>query len=170
MTTLTCPECGSESVLRYQCLSPVEHLLTVLQIHPFRCQLCSHRFRAFSLGRAYPAHLIDRREHRRIAVQMQLAFSGGRLRGEGQVMNLSAGGCMIETSVPVHLDEIYHLELCVADHQPPLELSAIVRSVTGHHVGFKFLPASRDDQRLHALLRDRMREAGQEEAVRMGME
>jgi PilZ domain-containing protein len=154
---LKCPECGQDAVLRYQCLSPLEHLLSVLQICPFRCQICSHRFLAFSLGRSYPTHVLDRREHVRMPVQLQLAFSGGRIRGEGQVLNLSVGGCMIETSAPVHVDDIYHLELFVAKDQPPIELAAIARSVIGRRVGLKFLPSAREDQRLLAFLRARAR-------------
>jgi hypothetical protein len=154
---LTCPECGKAAVLRYQCLTALEHLLAVLKICPFRCQVCSHRFLAFTVGRSYSSSPLDRREHVRMPVQMQLAFSGGRIRGEGQVLNLSVGGCMIETGAPVHVDDIYHLELFVGNNQPPLELPAIVRSVSGKRVGLKFLPSAREDQRLLALVRARAR-------------
>jgi hypothetical protein len=154
---LNCPECGQHAVLRYQCLSPLEHLLAVLRVYPFRCQVCSHRFLAFTVGRSYPTHAVDRREHVRVPVRLQLAFSGGRIRGEGQVLNLSVGGCMIETTVTVHRDDIYHLELFLAEDQPPLELPAIVRSVTGRRVGLKFLASGREDQRLLALVRAKAR-------------
>jgi PilZ domain len=155
MAALTCPECGREAVLRYQCLSPLERLLQFVHIYPFRCQLCSHRFLTFSLGRSYPTDVIDRREHVRIPVNMELAFSAGRIRGQGQVLNLSVGGCMIETRASVHRDDIYHLELYVAEGEPPLELSAIVRSVSGCRVGLKFLPSAQQDPRLLTVLRSR---------------
>jgi hypothetical protein len=154
---LKCPECGQHALLRYQCLSPLEHLLALLRIYPFRCQVCSHRFLSFSMGRSYPTHTVDRREHVRVPVRLQLAFSGGRMRGEGHVLNLSVGGCMIETNVTVHRDDIYHLELFVTQDQPPLELPAIVRSVTGKRVGLKFLASAREDQRLLALIRAKAR-------------
>jgi PilZ domain len=157
MSKMICPQCGKDTVLRYQCLSSLEQLLSVLQICPFRCQVCSHRFLAFSLGRSYPTHTVDRREHVRIPVQMELAFSGGRIRGEGQVVNLSIGGCMIETAAPVQLDDIYHLELIIADNQPPLVLPAIVRSIGGERVGLKFLPSAEEDQRLLSLVRTKAR-------------
>jgi hypothetical protein len=88
---------------------------------------------------------------------MELAFSGGRIRGEGQVVNLSIGGCMIETAAPVQLDDIYHLELIIADNQPPLVLPAIVRSIGGERVGLKFLPSAEEDQRLLSLVRTKAR-------------
>jgi hypothetical protein len=156
MSKMTCPECGKDSVLRYQCLSSLEHLLSMLQICPFRCQVCCHRFLAFSLGRSYPDTL-DRREYVRIPVQMELAFSGGRIRGDGQVVNLSIGGCMIETTAPIQLDEIYHLELVIDEHQPRLVLPAIVRSIGGQRVGLKFLPSAQEDQRLLSLVRTKAR-------------
>jgi hypothetical protein len=152
MSALTCPGCGREAVLRHQCLSPLEWLLSFLQFHPFRCQICSHRFLAFGLGRSYPTHLVDRREHVRIPVHLELAFSGGRMRGHGHVLNLSVGGCMIETLSAVHRDDIFHLELQVSAHEPPVELSAIVRSVSGRRVGLKFLPSAQGDHRLQSLL------------------
>jgi hypothetical protein len=152
---LTCPECGQHTVLRYQCLSALERLLTVLLICPFRCQVCSHRFLAVRIGRSYPTHIVDRREHVRVPVRLQLAFSGGRIRGEGQVLNLSVGGCMIETDVTVHPQDIYHLELFPSKDQPPLELSAIVRSINGRRVGLKFLASAREHPRLLALLRSK---------------
>jgi hypothetical protein len=165
MSKMTCPECGKDTVLRYQCLSSLEQLLSMLQICPFRCQLCSHRFLAFTFGRSYPTDALDRREHVRIPVQMELAFSGGRIRGEGQVVNLSIGGCMIETKAPVQLDDIYHLELVIADHQPSLVLPAIVRSIGGHRVGLKFLPSAQEDQRLLSLVRSKARSEAEMQAV-----
>jgi PilZ domain-containing protein len=157
MSKMTCPECGKETVLRYQCLSPLEQLLSMLQICPFRCQVCSHRFLAFTVGRSYPQHAIDRREHVRIPVQMELAFSGGRMRGDGQVLNLSIGGCMIETSANVQVDDIYHLELKLAEDQPTLVLPAIVRSIGGKRIGLKFLPSAQEDPRLQSFIRTKAR-------------
>lgn len=157
MSRMTCPECGQETVLRYQCFSSLEQLLSMLQISPFRCQVCSHRFLAFTLGRSYPEQALDRREHVRIPVQMELAFSGGRIRGEGQVLNLSIGGCMIETSANVQVDDIYHLELTLAEDQPPLILPAIVRSIGGKRVGLKFLPSAHEDPRLLSFIRTKAR-------------
>ena len=76
------------------------------------------------------------------------------------MLNLSAGGCMIETDAPVHMDDIYHLQLLTEKNQPPLELGAIVRSINGKRVGLKFLPSTREDQHLLALLRTRAEAPG----------
>ena len=36
-------------------------------IYPFRCQICSHRFKAFRLFRRYVKHSVDRRQFERVA-------------------------------------------------------------------------------------------------------
>src|SRR5438094_10425456 len=106
---LQCPQCGKESVLRTPCFSPVERLVSLLFVSPFRCQDCSLRFLAFRLGRRYPAHLIDRREHKRIPVRLFLSFSGGRVRGEGKVLDISMGGCIIKSTTLVKPGDIFYL-------------------------------------------------------------
>jgi len=40
-----CPECGSTEISRSRRRGLLEHyVLRVLQIHPYRCLSCSHRF------------------------------------------------------------------------------------------------------------------------------
>ena len=106
---LRCPQCGTDVVLRARCVSLIERLAGVLLMSPFRCQICSHRFLSFRWGRRYPPHPVDRREHTRIPVRFALAFSGGRISGDGTVLNISAGGCLIRSDAPVRTDEIYYV-------------------------------------------------------------
>ena len=82
-----CPECHKESVHWVPCLSPDERLKGLLLVSPFRCQACGHRFLTFRLGRSYPP-VTERRTHERIPVKLALAFSGGRISGEGVVVNI----------------------------------------------------------------------------------
>lgn len=152
---LRCPQCGKDAVLRSQCFSFRERILSVLLFCPFRCQLCSHRFLAFRWGRCYPTHLVDRREHTRIPVRFSLAFSGGRIRGDGTVLNISIGGCLIQSDAPAHADEIYHLKLFISEQELPIEEAAIVRSVRAKSIGLKFLRTARDNKRLLKFLRER---------------
>lgn len=149
---LICSQCGKDAVLRSQCLSPGEHILSALFISPFRCQLCSHRFLAFRWGREYHKHPLDRREHRRIPVRLSLAFSGGRIHGEGTVINLSLGGCLIETNTVVQQDDIFHLQISLFEHQPPVKVTAIVRSVHARSIGLKFLRMAPEERRLEEFL------------------
>lgn len=150
--TIRCPECERNSVHRVPCLSPDEHLKHLLFVSPFRCQTCGHRFLAFRLGRSYPP-VIERRTHPRIPVKLALAFSGGRIAGEGTVVNISLGGCLIETTAQVKVDDIFHLQLSVKEQEPAIEVAAMVRSVNSKRIGLKFLRSAREDRRLVAYLR-----------------
>jgi hypothetical protein len=149
---MRCPECKKESVHRVPCLSPDERLMGLLFVSPFRCQACGHRFRTFRLGRHYPP-VTERRTHERIPVKLALAFSGGRISGDGVVVNISLGGCLVETTAPVKVDDIFHLKLFLNREEPPLEVAVMVRSISGRRVGMKFLRSAREDRRLMAYLR-----------------
>ncbi len=152
---LSCPQCGKDDVLRSRCFSLFEHLADVFLVSPFTCQQCSHRFMSWRLGRQYPTRLIDRRKHRRIPVRLALSFSGGRVRGKGTVLDISMGGCIIESETHVQVDDIFYLQMYLTDHEPPIEVAAMVRSISGKGIGFKFLRAARENKRLFEFLHSR---------------
>lgn len=149
---MRCPECEKESVHRVPCLSPDERLLGMMFVSPFRCQACGHRFLAFRIGRHYPP-VTERRTHERIPVRLSLAFSGGRITGEGSLINISLGGCLIETTASVKVDDIFHIKLFVSEQEQAIEVSAMVRSVGAKGVGMKFLRSARENRQLSAYLR-----------------
>ena len=91
---LSCPWCQKDNIMRSHPQSAREHLASFLFVAPFRCTSCSHRFLASHLWLDHSTHPIDRREHLRIPVRLYLSFSGGKVRGEGTVLDLSMGGCM----------------------------------------------------------------------------
>ena len=128
----------------------MERLQSLAYISPFHCQDCSFRFPASRLGRSYPNHTVDRREHLRIPVRLFLSFSGGKVRGEGTVLDISMGGCIIESHSPVHVDDIFYLQIALDDEQAPLEVAAMVRSVSSRGIAFKFLRAAQENKRLLA--------------------
>lgn len=137
---------------RVPCLSLSEQLQSLLFVSPFRCQPCGHRFLAVRLGRHYPP-VSERRTHERIPVRLSLAFSGGRIKGEGVLINISLGGCLIETTASVKADDIFHLKLFVNEQEPAIEVAAMVRSIGAKGIGMKFLRSAREDRRLVAYLR-----------------
>ena len=145
---LNCPRCQKDRVLRSHPQSPREHLASFIFVAPFRCSSCSHRFLASRLWLDHPTHPIDRREHLRIPVRLYLSFSGGKVRGEGTVLDLSMGGCIIKSETQVHTDDIFYLQLSLGEGEPPLELAAMVRSVSPRGIAFKFLRAAQEDKRL----------------------
>ncbi|MBK5281455.1 MAG: PilZ domain-containing protein [Nitrospiraceae bacterium] len=145
---LSCPRCRKDGLLRSNPQSPREHLASFLFVAPFRCPSCSHRFLASRLWLDDPTHPIDRREHLRIPVRLFLSFSGGKVRGEGTVLDLSMGGCIIKSETQVHKDDIFYLELSLDEGEPPLEVAAMVLSVSARGIAFKFLRAAQENKRL----------------------
>lgn len=148
-----CPEFEKESVHRVPCFSLEEQLRHLfLFVSPFRCQACGHRFTAFRLWQKYPP-VTERRTHERIPVRLSLAFSDGRIKGEGVVVNVSLGGCLVETGTQVKQDDIFRLKFFVREDEEPIEVAAMVSSISSSRVGLKFLRSARENRRLVAYLR-----------------
>lgn len=149
---LTCPQCGQENVFRSRCSTLIERLQSLACIASFHCQSCSFRFPAFRLGRSYPVQMLDRRKHLRIPVRLFLSFSGGKVRGEGTVLDISMGGCIIESQASVRVDDIFYLQIALDNDQTPLEVAAMVRSVSSRGIAFKFLRSAQENKRLLAFV------------------
>ena len=153
---INCPQCQKDAVLRSRPQSPREHLAALLRIVPFHCQYCSHRFLASRIGVDHPKHPMDRREHLRIPVRLFLSFSGGKVRGEGTVLDLSMGGCIIKSETQVHVDDIFYLEIAIAKDEMPVEVAAMVRSVSARGIAFKFLRKAQENKRLLGFLQSNL--------------
>ena len=149
---LSCPRCQKEGLLRSHPQSAREHLASFFLVAPFRCPSCSHRFLASHLWLDHSTHPIDRRAHLRIPVRLYLSFSGGKVRGEGTVLDLSMGGCIIKSETQVHTNDIYYLQLSLGEGELPLEVAAMVRSVGTRGIAFKFLRAAQEHKRLLAFV------------------
>jgi hypothetical protein len=93
-------------------------------------------------------HPIERREHLRIPVRLCLSFSGGKVRGEGTVLDLSLGGCIIKSETQVQVDDIFYLEIVLAEDEVPVEVAAMVHSVSTRGIAFKFLRKAQENKRL----------------------
>lgn len=157
---LTCPQCGQDTVFRSRCSTFMERLRSFACISPFHCQACSFRFSASRLGYRYPDRMIDRREHLRIPVRLFLSFSGGKVRGEGTVRDISMGGCIIESQASVHVDDIFYLQIVLENEQVPLEVAAMVRSVSSRGIAFKFLRSAQENKRLLAFVQSKTESCG----------
>lgn len=143
-----CPRCRKDGALRVRPQSPRELAAALIWIVPYHCGHCRLRFLGRRPSIAGPSRLMDRREHLRIPVRLCLSFSGGKVRGEGTVMDLSLGGCIIKSETHVHVDDIFYLEIIVAENEPPVEVAAMVRSVSARGIAFKFLRKAQEDKRL----------------------
>jgi len=85
-------------------------------------------------------------------VRLYLSFSGGKVRGEGTVLDLSMGGCIIKSETQVHTDDIFYLQLSLGEGELPLVVTSSIRSVITRFIAFKFLRAAQKNKRLLAFV------------------
>src|SRR2546428_533327 len=97
---LRCPRCGQEAARRSPRAGVWEHVVSVLYLYPFRCQLCSTRFRSFQ-RRRYTRRSQDRREYDRLAVRVPVTIVSGAERAEGETADLSLTGCSVPPATPL---------------------------------------------------------------------
>ena len=147
-----CPTCRKNFVRRSQRRGVIEHTISLVYIYPFRCQLCTSRFRAFQLGVRFERYTSDRREYVRIPIQVPVAFSGEQVQGQGTVVNLSMRGCAIETNARLHSGEVLCLRLDALNGYSQIVIeAAVVRSIVGNEVGLEVL-------RIQETERDKLRQ------------
>jgi hypothetical protein len=124
---------------------------------------------ASRIGLDLPKHPMDRREHLRIPVRLYLSFSGGKVRGEGTVLDISVGGCIIKSETQVHPNDIFYLQLTLDESEPPLEVAAMVRSVSARGIAFKFLRAAQENKRLLAFVQTRTSDQHEKSPLNVGV-
>jgi c-di-GMP-binding flagellar brake protein YcgR len=150
-----CPHCGILLVKKVSRRGLREYLLSVLTVGPFRCQVCTHRFLAFSW---LPAPN-TKREYNRISVRYQMLLSSARKDDqiqceEGTLVDISIRGCAIKSNVALHKGTILRLHIRPTDQEPPIEIDiAAVRTVTGRRMGLEFVKIRPEEEsRLRRLL------------------
>lgn len=97
----------------------------------------------------------DRRRHRRVPVHYLGTFSTmQRGAGEGIVVDLSLGGCRVESSRDVRLGTELALRISVPNQVIPLAVDrAVVRWGQGHQFGLCFMSLRPEEQtRLRGLV------------------
>jgi hypothetical protein len=135
-----CPQCGRDFVRRCRRRGALEQLLSVAYVYSFRCQLCTHRFRAMEWGRRYERQQIDQREYERIVARFPAAFSGGQIEGAAVVTDLSMGGCGLETGVQLEVGALLELQLQTSEQDPAISVdAAVVRNIRARLAGVQFL-------------------------------
>ena len=68
------------------------------------------------------------------------------------MLDLSMGGCIIRSDTEVHADDIFYLEIETGKKDEPIEVAAMVRSITSRGIAFKFLRAAQENKRLLAFV------------------
>src|SRR2546428_650569 len=88
-----CPRCARAVVRRCPRVGVVERLLSLVYVYPYRCQLCTHRFRSLQWGVRYSRLTPERREFDRasVAVPVDVAFRDAVTRGMLTTISQSGG-------------------------------------------------------------------------------
>ena len=89
----------------------------------------------------------EKREQPRFTSQFRSTISGGHGEGQGRTLDLSAGGCMIETDLPVVVGASFECRIYVPGLDWPLRVDeAQVRWVKGNTFGVQFVKIKPDEE------------------------
>lgn len=82
----------------------------------------------------------EKRLQPRFTAQFRSTFSGGQQEGQGKTLDLSGGGCRIETNLPVVVGASFECRIHAPGLDWPLRIDvAQVRWVKGNVFGLQFL-------------------------------
>ena len=139
-TNIKCPNCAREFVRRVSRAGFSEILLSYFYVYPFKCQLCGYRFRYFQWGVQDVRVEKDRREYDRMQMNFPVSVYSQDVSGEGNLLNVSMGGCSFSTSTKIESGAILNLSLQISKDVPPVIVdAAMVRNVRASSVGVEFL-------------------------------
>jgi hypothetical protein len=140
MRELHCPICGNSFVrVTYQ-EGRVERLLSRVNVFPFRCQLCTNRFRAYYSGARHNTQAFDRRQYARLRASIEAQVLDYKQPAvTNRITDISMDGCTLQAT---GLRKGSFLELIlkptVEEESIRIE-TAIVCSVRPLSMGIRFL-------------------------------
>ena len=148
MRTLHCPSCGTPFVRATSNEGTVERLLSRINMVPFRCQLCTNRFRAFYSGAKQSTQEFDRRQFKRLATAIEARiFDDKQLPFTNRVIDISMDGCTLMMT-GLSKGAFLEVRLKPSSEQEEIQIeTAMVCSVHLGSVGLKFLEVSEPDKR-----------------------
>jgi len=141
---LRCPRCGQQAARRSPRTGVWEHVVSVLYLYPFRCQLCATRFRSFQFRR-YARRSQDRREYDRLSVRVPVTVVSGAERADGETADLSLTGCSVRTAGTFAAGSTVQLRLRLGQSGDVNVESAVVRTQRDGGLGLQFEKISAAD-------------------------
>ena len=140
MRELHCPICGNSFVRVIYQEGTVERLLSLVNVFPFRCQLCTNRFRAFSPGARHNTQAFDRRQYTRLTASLEAQVLGPHQPTvTNRITDISMDGCSLEaTGYPKGAFIELVLNPTVEEETIHIE-TAMVCSVRPLSIGVRFL-------------------------------
>ena len=90
---------------------------------------------------------MEQRQLPRFTAQFRSTFSGGQREGQGRTLDLSTGGCRIETDLPVVAGESFECRIYVPGLDWPLRIDeGQVRWVKAGTFGIQFTKTQPDEE------------------------
>lgn len=90
---------------------------------------------------------MEKRAQPRFTAQFRSTFSGGQREGHGRTVDLSVGGCRIETDMPVVIGESFECRIFAPNLDWPIRIDeAQVRWVRGKTFGVEFAKLRAEEQ------------------------
>jgi hypothetical protein len=147
MSDPICPDCSKRFVKRVNCQGLGEWLMSFFYVYPFRCQLCGHRFDDRQWGVRYVSVKDDRREYDRIATSFPVSISGDNIETEGNVIDISMGGCTLSSDAELSRGMVMTLALQLSNELVPVIVeAAVIRNVRVNKAGAEFLRFQQNDR------------------------
>jgi len=155
---LRCPRCGQQAARRSRRAGFRDHLLGAVHLYPFRCQLCTARFRVFQ---ARQPHFTDRREYDRLLVKIPVTLAAGAVTGAGETIDLALSGCSLRTAAAFDIGTTVRLRLKLGQAGDVEVQAAVVRTAGADGLGLVFVRiAPPDHERLSHYLGRFLRPTG----------
>lgn len=148
MRALHCPNCGTSFVRVAHQEGLVENLLSRVNVFPFRCQLCTNRFRAFYSGVRNNSQSYDRRQYTRLPASIETQVLDYKQQPViNRITDISMDGCTLQTTgFPKGAFIELVLKPTVEEEMIRIE-TAMVCSVHPLSMGIRFLEVSREHYR-----------------------
>lgn len=147
MRDLHCSICGSPFVrVTYQ-EGRVERLLSHVNVFPFRCQLCTNRFRAFYAGARHNTQAFDRRQYVRLMASIEAqVFDRNQPALTAEITDISMDGCTLQTT-GLSKGAFFELVLKPTVEEETIRIeTAMVCSVRPSSMGVRFLEVPSEHQ------------------------
>jgi len=125
-----------------------ERLISSLYVYPFRCQRCSHRFRALNWGHRYPHPKGERRDYERVVVRLPARLTAGTETADAETTDLSVSGCAVRTDARFSPGTEVRFTVQLGASGGMVEIAeAVVRATNEGRVSLQFVHVGVDEQR-----------------------
>lgn len=90
---------------------------------------------------------MESRKYARFQVELECSFSGDDITGDGQVVDLSMGGCKIRSDATAPTGTYMELRVYLPDQDVPLKIDlAVARWSIGRECGLEFIRTQPEQQ------------------------